>query len=365
MSKKQQDAAAPAEVQLQIPAEDVWTYQIEGMKAPLIGKSVEKAGLKKAIVIIVLVLAIGLSIFFSVRAVHSDTFNYAQTETGWEFVKFSNPGDVTSLTVDFVDGDPAKPITAIHEYAFNCDDKLTTITIGKDVREIDAKSIYSVWNLQTISVDPENAWFCDVDGVLYDKAQTRVICYPIDHDAYLRQKAGFAEELWPDNPAYSDAYVAAVQTYHLPATVETIGALAFNYANLVNLYLPEGLKTIETMAFFKSTSLQKICTESAGGVYSSLPDGLEVIGSDAFSYDQALDYMFIPQSVKQIGHHAFWDTCYKEGGEIKGVTVMHVAASEDAFRAGVDAGDHWLPRYDYKLFKKTVDVAYGAERQPA
>ena len=363
MSRRKKDAApAVPETLPEIPDSEAWTYQIEGMKAPAIGKPVTHAGLKKAVVIAVLIVAIGLSIFFSVRAIHSETFDYTQTETGWELSKFSNPGDVTTLELAYADGDETRPLTSIREYAFNCDDKLTSITIGKDVREIDGKSFYSVWNLQTILVDPANEWYCDLDGVLYNKDMTEVICYPIDHDAYLREKAGYKEELWPDNAAYDDAYVTAVQTCHLPATVTKIGPLAFNYANLVSVYLPEGLKTIETLAFFKSTSLKQIFTEGAAGVYPSLPEGLEFIGSDAFSYDQALEYIYIPASVKVIGHHAFWDTCYKEGKAIKGVNLMHTALDEAQFKASVDAGDHWLPSYDYYLFKKTIDVDCGAAR---
>ncbi len=367
MSKKEKKirdtTAVYNEIKLDIPEDEVWTYQIEGMKAPVIGKSVDNAGKKKALVIITLLIAISLSIYFSVRAIHSETYNYEQTESGWEFVKFSNPGEITELTVDFIDGDKAKPITSIREYTFNCDDKLTSVTIGKDVEKIDGKSFYSVWNLRTIFVDEDNKNYCDIDGVLYTKDKTKVICYPIDHDAYLREKAGYKEEIWPDNEAYDSAYIDKIQTYELPDTVTEIGELAFNYANLVRITLPEGLKTIGTLAFFKSTSLAEILTAGKDGVYKSLPEGLEYIGSDAFSYDQALTYMYIPASVKYIGHHAFWDTVYKDGGEVKGIAEMNAALSSDEFKAKTQAGDHWLPSYDYKLLKKTIEVNYSAERQ--
>lgn len=363
MSKKEKKvSAAPEQISLNIPEGEEWTYQIEGMKAPVIGKPVENAGVKKVIVVITLIIAIGLSIFFSVRAVHSDTYSYGEAEGGYEFIKFSNPGDITEITVDFAEDDSAKPITEIHEYAFNCDDKLVTINIGKDVRKIDGKSIYSVWNLRNIFVDEANEYYCDIDGVLYNKDKTEVICYPIDHDAYLREKAGIENEVWPGDEKYDDAYVAAVQTYRIPDTVTKIGELAFNYANISVLYMPEGIKTIETLAFFKSTSLSKIISYKGAQEYPSLPEGLEYIGSDAFSYDQALDYMFIPSSVKFIGHHAFWETVYKQEGEIKGVSAMNVATGEELFKTSVEAGDHWLPQYDYKLLKKKIDVNYSAER---
>ena len=159
-----------------------------------------------------------------------------------------------------------------------------------------------------------------------------------------------------------------------------------NYTNLRAIYLPEGLKRIETLALFKlhepkdqwsnTPSLDNIYSykinedilssqygevEDLYDVYLSLPEGLEYIGSDAMSYNQVLTYVYIPASVQYIGHHAFWDTLYKENGELKGVTVINVAADEDAFK-DVKCGDSWRPQYDYMLFKKSVDIIYSAER---
>ena len=163
--------------------------------------------------------------------------------------------------------------------------------------------------------------------------------------------------------------------------------MCFNYANLRYIYLPEGLETIETLAVFKlhervdqwgtTPSLANIYTykstdvadphftsqEALGEVYLSLPEGLKFIGSDAFSYNQNLEYVYIPSSVTEIGHHAFWDTCYKEGKELKGVTVANVAVSEEDFTK-LAVGDDWIPKYDYLLFKKAIDVNYSAQRQP-
>ena len=365
MSKKKvkTDNTVYENLRLDIPAGEEWTYQIEGMKAPVIGKPVDNAAKKKVIVIAVLIVAIALSIFFSVRAVHSETYSFEELESGWQFSKFSNPGDITELTVDYVDGDSSKPIASIREYAFNCDDKLTSITVGKTVKEIDGKSFYSVWNLQNIYVDKDNENYCDVDGVLYTKDMTEVICYPIDHDAYLREKAGYKEEISKDSEDYDEKYIESVQTYKVPESVVKIGELAFNYANLVTLRLPEGLETIETMAFFKCWDLANIITYGAVGEYKSLPGTLKYIGSDAFAYNQGIPYMFIPKSVEYIGHHAFWDTVYKEDGELRGVSVMNVERSEEDFKANVEAGDHWLPSYDWKLLKKTIDVNYSSVRE--
>ena len=40
---------------------------------------------------------------------------------------------------------------------------------------------------------------------------------------------------------------------------------------------------------------------------------------------------------------------------------MNVAVDKAAFEQG-EIGSSWLPKYDYMLFKKNIDVNYSAER---
>ena len=386
------------EYTLNIPEDEIWTYRIDGLQEPHINKPFKNAKRNKIIVVIVLLLAIGCSIYFSVRAVHSDTFKYKDLGDGtYELVKFSNPGGIKEITVDYVvdsktgEKDKSKPISVINEYAFNCDETLNSISFGKDVREIDGKSIYSCWWVQNVWIDDENPYYCDIDGVIYNKDLTEIIFYPNDHDKYLREKLGYdnllddngqpMEELWGVTERYDEEFLEEynrqIRTYVIPSTVTKIGQLAFAYSNITDLYIPEGVKTMESMAVFKNTVLLNVfgytadkpisdvtykAVGSMKSVYNSLPEGLEYIGSDCFYYCRSLSYMYLPKSVKHIGHHAFWDAVYKEDGELKGIAKIHTAATEEEF-AAVETGDQWRPQYDYKLFKKSVDLVYGAERE--
>lgn len=394
---RQEQETAPAYT-LDIPDDEIWTYQIEGLQAPHINKPFKNAKRNKIIVVIVLVIAISLSIFFSVRAVHSDTYEYKDLGDGtYELVKFSNPGDITEITIDYVvdletgEKDETKPISVINEYAFNCDEVLNSISFGKDVREIDGKSIYSCWWVQNVWIDDENPYYCDLDGVIYDKDLTEVVFYPNDHDKYLRAQLGYdnlldddgnpMEELWGTTERYDEAFLAEynrqIRTYVIPSTVTKIGQLAFAYSNITDLYIPEGVKTMESMAVFKNTVLLNVFSyttdepitdvtykaiDSMKTVYNSLPEGLEYIGSDCFYYCRGLSYLYIPGSIKYIGHHAFWDAVYKEDDELKGITAINTPLSEEEFKA-VETGDQWRPQYDYMLFKKSVDISYSTERQ--
>lgn len=403
MSKKEKKIVVEEPIVLNIPEDEIWTYQVEGLAAPHINKPYSHYGLKKVIFAIVIIIAVSLSCYFSVRTVQKDTFEYEQNGgAAFTLTKFSNTGFITTLDIDFVSTleydrenpdvntnftvikDETKPVSSVGAYALNCDEKVQVINIGAGVDYVDPKAFYSCWALRAIEVDENNPNYCDIDGVLYNKDKTEIICRPCDHDTYLAEKYGHAK--YDENggriePAPEDAnyeqYVRDVMTFVIPSSVEKIGQLCFNYANMKTVYIPEGVKTIETLGFFEIPLLENVYSyksetpvtdshyvsdEALGKVYNSLPEGLEYIGSDAFSYNQAMTYVYIPESVTYIGHHAFWDTVYKEGDELRGVAKIEVAASEDDFKSKVETGDSWRPQYDYMLFKKSVDVVYNSAR---
>ncbi len=402
--KKQNNANGwGTDVQLDIPEDEIWTYQVPGLAAPHVNKPYKYYNLKKAFFVIVIIVAVSLSMLFSVLALQNETFEYEEIDGGIQFSKFSNTGYLYELDIDYVsdieyiagNNDPAtnfkvvkdesKPITSVRQFTLNCDDKITTIRIGANVLDIDGKAFYSCWALQNIEVDENNPNYCDIDGVLYNKDKTEILCYPCNHDEYLRQKYGYETE--PFSADVTPEYERDIQTYVVPSTVKKIGEMCFNYANLRYIYFPEGLERIETLAVFKlherqdewsnTPSLANIYSykatdvadphfttqEALGEVYLSLPEGLKFIGSDAFSYNQNLEYVYIPSSVTEVGHHAFWDTCYIEDDEIKGVDAVNIALSQEEFEK-LTVGDDWLAKYDYLLFKKPVDKNFSAQRKP-
>lgn len=404
---------------LDIPEDEIWSYQIEGLQAPHINKPFKNATRNKIIVILVLIVAIGASIFLSVRAVHSDEYKYKELEDGtYQLVKYSNPGEASTVTVDFVvdvktgEKDMTKPITSIKEYAFNCDDFLQTIVIGKDVKDIDSKSIYSCWALRAVFVDDENEAYCDDNGVVYTKDMTQIVHYPTAHDKQLMIDNGYASEkvekngelkfisnvtddngnlvdkdghnlvdrVWGTNKRYDEKwfqqYNKTCRTYVIPSTVTSINDMSLAYSDITDLYIPEGVTFIGNMALFKNTALTNIYSykcdtpitdttykaiDDMTEIYTSLPNGLEYIGNDAFYYTRGLSYMYIPSSIKHIGHHAFWDSIYKDDNKnLCGIVEYNTdVASEDDFASQVETGDQWRAQFDYMAFKKSVSVNYG------
>lgn len=397
MSKKKEKQVVDhlsENVIIDVPDDEIWTYKIDGLPAPRINVKPKYYTLKKIIFVVTVIIAVSISMYFSFRAVKSEPFEFKALPSGnYQLYKFSNTGNIRELEIGYVtelkykegdnnpetnfyfETDEKTVVTDIREFAFNCDEKLEVIKIGPNVTNIETLAFYTCKNLKEFIVDEKNPNYCDVDGVLYNKDMTEVICYPMNHAAYLREKYGYEKELWSEDENY-EQYKKDVLTYVLPSTVKVVKELSFNYCQIADLYLPEGLETVETLGFFKSDYLSNIYSyksekavldtaytddKALGVVYCSLPDGLQYIGSDAFSYNKKLNYMFIPSTVNHIGHHAFFDCVYKENGEIKGVAQMNVAADENAFK-DVFLGDDWKPKYNHNLFKKGIEIVYSAER---
>lgn len=390
---------APVDVHLDIPEDEIWTYKIDGLADPHINKPFTNFTVKKIVFTVLLLIAVGLSMYFSVRVVSRTPFEYDELGDGtYEFMKFNNTGYIGHLDIDYaveivtdkenpdantnftLQKDENKPISKIPQFCFNCDETVETIYIGKDVKEIDGKAFFTCRKLKQIIVDEENEYFCDIDGVLYNKDKTQIILYPMNHPQYLREKYGYNDTIWADgenNMEFRARYEADILTYVLPSTVETIGELAFYDLPLAKLYLPEGLKRIETMAIMRNwwmTDIYSYETSTAdegetgfsavaklGGVYRSLPEGLEYIGSDAMSYCDDGEVLRIPSSVKYIGHHAFFDTAEKRDGGFLGYDKVYIGMSEEEFE-NVETGSQWIPEYDSGLLDKKVELVFDAEK---
>ncbi len=155
-------------------------------------------------------------------------------------------------------------LEVIESNVFFCCKSIKTIRIPKNVSYIHHHAFYYYCGFTEMVVDEDNQYYCAQDDVLFDKAMTKLICYP---------------------SAKPDSY------YSVPDGVTTIGSYAF-YAsnNLTYIYLPETLRIIESSAF-SGADLTDV----------DLPEGLIEIGRYALSCDE-LTSIHIPASVTAIGY---------------------------------------------------------------
>ena len=92
-------------------------------------------------------------------------------------------------------------------------DKAFDYSIPAELEQIGDFAFCNCPELENITVDPQNSLYSDVDGVLYNKDMTELVCYP----------AGKTES-----------------TFYLSSLVEEIKTMAFYNCNLVKLVNYDG-----------------------------------------------------------------------------------------------------------------------------
>ena len=145
---------------------------------------------------------------------------------------------------------------------------LSAISIPKSVVSI-GYTAFTCDNLTAIQVDAENAAFSSKDGVLFNKTQTILICYPSGKTA--------ASYTIPDSVTTVGDWSFFGATYLTHVTIgNSVTALrdaAFSgCSSLTNSALSGQLTTIRDLVFSECTALTSL----------TLPSGIAYIGSAAF-----------------------------------------------------------------------------------
>ncbi len=183
-------------------------------------------------------------------------------------------------------------VTEIGKYAFDGCKSLTSITIPDGVTSIGDGAFYNCSSLTEIKVASENSNYVSVNGVLYNKDKTTIICYPVG-------KKGNNYKI-PDGVTKvgSSAFIgcSSLTSITIPNSVTEIGYSVFEgCTNLKSITIPNGVTSIGDSAFEGCTSLTSI----------TLPDSVTSIGFGAFIGCSSLTSITIPDSVTCIGDSAF------------------------------------------------------------
>jgi len=202
--------------------------------------------------------------------------------------------------------------------------------IPSSVTSIGNLAFVYCYNLQSIYVDSDNGVYADIDGILYNKAKTKVLHYPkgrkkstfdipnsvesislelFDECQYLKSitipgsVTNIDEESLANRPNLEAIYVSSNNQVYAD-----VDGVLYNKAKSTLLSYPRGRKAttfnmpdtvtdIHNYAFFFSLNLNSI----------TLSNNLISIGREAFSNCYNLTSIIIPSSVTNINANAFYD----------------------------------------------------------
>lgn len=216
-----------------------------------------------------------------------------------------------------------------------------TITIPKTIDRIDEEA-FVYRDIIEFKVDPNSPYFTLKDNILYDKSFTKAICAPKDVITDKLKLPATIKEIYPK--AFSGQGYTKISKLVLPEGLEKIGRDAFTYTHIDTLVVPGSVKEIGLRAFFHCCSNLII------------EEGVEAIGRLVYNGD--LESLKLPKSLKRIEDGAFhW---YAFGNE----SVIPVFISENVEYMGqyafnvenaqfiVDPNNKYYSSDEYALYNK-------------
>ena len=200
---------------------------------------------------------------------------------------FSGCSSLTSITIP-------NSVTEIGVYAFKGCTSLTSITIPNSVTNIGDSTFWGCSSLTAIYVTVDNKNYTSVNGVLFNKDKTALICYPAGKTDKSYKITNSVTSI--GNYAFNGC--SSLTSVTIPNSVTEIGGSAFvDCASLKSITMPNSVTSIGDMAFYKCSSLTSI----------TIPDSVTSIDRYAFCGCTSLASVTIPDSVTIIESWAFKD----------------------------------------------------------
>ena len=185
-----------------------------------------------------------------------------------------------------------KNVTEIDEFRLKRPEKVKSIAIPSSIKIIRDSGFSDAKYLENIIVDVDSIDFSSVDGVLFNKQKTKLLCYPQakmgSNYSIPNSVTGICSNAFIDNKNLSSITI--------PDSVTSILYGAFRgMKNLLSITLPNSITSLSWDLFEDCKKLNSVV----------LPDSLTKIYDDAFARCTSLSSITIPDSVELIRLGAF------------------------------------------------------------
>ncbi len=245
----------------------------------------------------------------------------------------------------------ADSVVSIGEYAFY-DSELDYVTLGAGLKDIGAFAFGSTYTAE-LSISVDNPYYYSIDNGIYEKGTNKLVlgCFntviPTD---------GSVTEVGD----YAFAGMDCLPDYEIPATITSIGYMAYFGNMFINLTIPaqvahigdgafcsglcDGTPFLESISVASGNTAFKVqngclidiaenkVLTAVNNVTKTIPDGIVAVGDYAFYGLNEMTTLIIPASLAVIGNHAF-DSC----AALK--KIKYAGSEEDMANIGVGVMD--------------------------
>lgn len=164
-------------------------------------------------------------------------------------------------------------VTKIGDFAFSFASGLKSINIPKNVEEIGKYAFDGCESLTNIDVDEQNTMYTDIDGVLFSKDTTQLLCFPpgIEGTYIIPSSVKDIPEA-----AFSRSKLSVVT---IPESVEHIAGYSFSFGNLAEVhFLAQTPPEIDYYAFAEMSCLFRVPCGSGDLYYEQLNEKFSTYG---------------------------------------------------------------------------------------
>lgn len=170
---------------------------------------------------------------------------------------------------------------------FQMNTSIESIKLGSGVKSISRYTFFYCTNLENISVSADNKYFSSANGILYNKAKTKLINVP----------AGKTMDIFeiPDGVKTIGSMAirnAEIKELIIPSTVTKIESYAITIKEMKSLTIPGSVKTLEDAAVYACEDLVSISIEKGS---------LKKISNRAIDSCYNLKTVELPSNVTSVG----------------------------------------------------------------
>ncbi len=183
-------------------------------------------------------------------------------------------------------------VTNIGISAFENCSSIESVTIPASVKNIDNGVFLGCSSLRSISINSNNPNYSDLNGILFNKDKTQIICYPA-----AKTNASY---IIPDSATSIGDYAfegcKSLESVTIPDSVVVISYYAFkNCSGLTSITIPDSVKYLADETFYGCSSLKSV----------KIPDSVTGIGCNVFFGCTSLESVTIPNSVTSMRNFPF------------------------------------------------------------